>query len=220
MKTLRSTIGRIGIAGLAAGTVLLASCGVTDPEDSTWQDISHFAWPASSQMTYVETKTDQIGSSREEHEISIVPNVFNGRQMYMLFDKKTGISQRIRFLANRDSLIVANDPHFVSLPLLAPLDKGHSWTMTNSDNDVVWQATIIEKLSILQVEGRQYKNVVGVKYESTQADGQHIKFQYYAEDIGLVKTVENIYPSRASADPLNLTWTEQQVLTATTAVQN
>lgn len=230
MKALRSIIGRIGIVAGVAATMLVASCGVTEPEDSAWQDVSRFAWPTSSQMTYVKTVTSGNISTIDTHYVSVVSNAYNGRQMYMLDDKQESLPSRIRFVANRDSLITANERFGGTLPLLAPLDKGHSWVSGRwvsgsgkNQDTVLWHATIIEKFAVLQLDGTQYKNVIGVKYESTEPDGtSQICFRYYAEGIGVIKTVQNTYQSQGQ-NPINPgapTLAELQILTSTTAVQN
>lgn len=234
MRTLRSLVGDIGIrlglvAGLVAGALMVSSCGVTEPDDTSWQDVSKFSWPAntSTRMTY-EVKQLNFGKlqSVNTQDVSTVADsgrTFNGRQLYMINDESLTLPLRIRYTATRDSLVTFNAPFGGNVPLVGPLDKGHTWISgyDNSGTTPTWKATIIEKLAVLQLDWKQYKNVIGVKYEMIGPKGDpQVCYRYYAEGIGPIKTVQNTYQGSSPVETADPTWTEQRILTETSATQN
>ncbi len=230
------TLGRIGrklalaapLAALALGALGLASCGVTEPEENPWQDVSKFSWPlnTSTRMTYERRNLSygQISSVAQDTLATVAGMSYEGRQWYKIDDPSTAASVRIQYRATSDTLLMANAEFGGSLQLVSPIEKGRTWiSPLNYDTQKPgWKATVIQQYSVLQLDYKQYKNVVVVKYEQLDRNantGPVICYRYFAEGIGPIKSVQNSFEPKAdiSYEP-KTAW--QKILLTSTASQN
>lgn len=180
--------------------IVLASCGVTEPDDSAWQSASSYSWPVgpgkreltfrneeSIDSGHVQTTIDTFdmeATTTSERE-------FAGLPMYKLDKRQRG--GNVFFLPLRDTLII-----FDQLPakraLVAPLEKGNSWICEyDADTIPTWRATIVERYSYRNVEGKIYKNVIEVEYvplteRDINAGDSWVRF--FAKDVGPVQTIK------------------------------
>lgn len=110
---------------------------------------------------------------------------------------------------NKDTLITMNVP-YAKYALVGPLVKDKTWISDYKDDIEtipLTRATVIEKLSELQLEGVNYHDIVVVKYElidiNSLDEGDIISsyIRSYAKGVGAIQTIENSVPRRKS--PVN-----------------
>jgi hypothetical protein len=213
MATLRS-IGEIGrkmmVTAAALGTLLIGACGITEPEENPWQDVSKFSWPQNTSVTmkYRVTAIDALDTGKLDAVVERTMSVkqsnvlYNGQPMFVLTgdvpDPRRSLP--VLYLATRDTLITKDAMYGGDFALVAPLEKGHSWISAyRRDGVASWKATIVEKLSLLKLNGIEYSNVIGVKYEKINlgpTEGAQHCLRYYAEGRGLIKEIGNRYNSK------------------------
>jgi hypothetical protein len=216
----------IGMIMMCGGGLFLSSCSVTEPNDTVWEDVRTFSWPTESGVS-MKYRT-QIGDSTiSEEEITIdqaspLSGIADhyGERMYVLNNPDESFFSQVHFLPTHDSLIVKQEEFGGEIALLAPLDKGHRWY---SSRDSAWEAEIIERFAYRKVEGTVYQNVIAVKYRRKEPlggiydDEEWIRF--YAEGIGEILTIRNVYPQSSSPSQALPRQEEMKVLVETSAVQ-
>ena len=99
---------------------------------------------------------------------------------------------------------------YAKYALVGPLVKDKTWISDYKDDIEtipLTRATVIEKLSELQLEGVNYHDIVVVKYElidiNSLDEGDIISsyIRSYAKGVGAIQTIENSVPRRKS--PVN-----------------
>ncbi len=199
--------------GLVLGTLLLASCGVTEPDASPWQNVEDFSWPKQAGIT-MKYRTIQADTVTGESEVTVdlgsavdATRMYNGRQMYVLSDPLKTPTSQVHYLPTHDTLIVKQDVIGATFALVSPLEKGHKWVAAyGPQGDTALVAEVIELFSYRKVEGRVYQNVVVVKYNrirrlsSIYPNEEWIRF--YAQGVGEIMTIRNIYPESTLSNPL------------------
>lgn len=198
----RATIDRLRRAllgtGLLGSLLLLASCGVTEPSNEGWQDVSEFSWPTEIGTTMTFRKSETQSGSISDIYLDIeaaTPDPTNvtpyGRLDLVLVDTSLGDVSMVHFLSTSDLLVVrkekfGGDP---ALLLKSPLEKGHRWY---SSSDSLWEAEVVDVYSLRKIEGTLYEDVVAVRYRRTDVvEQEYIRF--YAKGIGEVMTIENSF---------------------------
>lgn len=192
----------------AAGLMALASCGVTEPDESPWRDVQAFSWDTT-EGTRMYYKVETMHSPTDTADVVTLPGTvdYHGRPMRMLHKtyRSTGTSQpaplRFHFLPLPDTLVTHNEEFKATYALVAPLEKNRTWVAGYADgrpDSATVKATIVERYTYWKLEGKVYRNVVAVKYERI---GPHDPreplvewIRFYAEGIGEVLTVKNQYP--------------------------
>ena len=191
------------------------SCGITSPSEEQWQDVSSFSWPTKvgTLMRY-RTEADVNGSkgvSNEDFSIQISnKDSYKGRYFFQMKEKGGSSGNNFGFIhLNKDTLITMNVP-YAKYALVGPLDKDKTWISDYKDDIEtipLTRATVIEKLSELQLEGVNYHDIVVVKYElidiNSLDEGDIISsyIRSYAKGVGAIQTIENSVPRRKS--PVN-----------------
>jgi hypothetical protein len=200
---------RFAPAALAlAVAVVLGACGVTGPDEAPWQNVADYSWPTTdgTLMKYrVEVNPDAKNAATDSINMEIQPanSTLHGYPMYRLNNPERVVSQRVLFVPRHDTLYVGNgdagrEEFGGTYHLVAPLERGHSWISGYKDDAETipqWKATIIERLSYLQLEGHQYRNIVVAKYElidSTAPDYGSYWIRYYAQGEGPILTIKKI----------------------------
>lgn len=207
-------------SGALLSILLLASCGVTDPDESPWQDVRSFSWPTTT-GTLMKYRTEALDNDgklvvtnselKVEQGADVDSDVtYNGQPMSLLNDTDADNQNpgaALHFLPMQDTLIVKNDEISAEVALVAPIKKGHRWVATYNGQDTSIVAEIIELFSYRKVEGITYKNVVAVKYKDLRTlpnqsfDTEWVRF--FAEGVGEIETIQNDYPvSSSSSAPL------------------
>jgi hypothetical protein len=215
---------------LCGGALLLSSCSVTEPSDTVWEDVRTFSWPTDAgvsmkyrTMAHTESGEDTTISEIEvtiaQADASSTIGDHYGQRMYVL-NNPDGLSfKQVHFLPTHDSLIVKQEDFGGEIALLAPLDKGHRWY---SSRDSAWEAEIIERFAYRKVEGTVYQNVIAVKYRRKEPLGGIYNneewIRFYAEGIGEILTIRNVYPESNSPSQTLPRQEEMKVLVETTAV--
>ncbi len=184
---------------LAAAALAVESCGVTEPDQAVWQDVSAFSWP-STPGTLMRYKVEEnlLDSSTTSESIERVTDSsvfsYNGRPMLMLEDPTLPARFSTHYLPMHDTLVTKADPIGAEFALVAPLDRGHEWIAAYTpDNKPALQARIIDRFSQLKLDGHIYSNVVVVQYVPVSDSAQHV-FQWtrlFARDVGVVQTIEH-----------------------------
>lgn len=218
--------------GLVLSTLLLASCGVTEPDATPWKNVADFSWPTTKGVT-MKYQTIQADTVSDESEVTVDIDIsqgpasfYNGQQMYVmrsLTDTVKPITAQMHYLPLQDTLVVSQDNDIgAAYALVAPLEKGRRWvaSYTNS-GDTALVAEVIELFSYRKIEGTVYENVVAVKYSRLKRlsniypNAEWIRF--YAQGVGEIMTVRNVYPQESTlADPLPQQ-EQRRVLVETTA---
>jgi hypothetical protein len=208
MKT-RTNIIRLGRAALLALTagVILSACGVTGPDETPWQQVSAYSWPTAT-GTFLRYRVEESQPTRNDSitqaTIESSSESFHNQQMYTLHDSRP-LSYRVMYGATNDTLFVQNEEFGGTYHLVAPLERGHTWISGYSDDAETvprWRATILERLSYLQLEGKRYQNVVVVRYDyldTAAPDYGTFWLRYYAQGQGPIQTVKH---QPISANPL------------------
>jgi hypothetical protein len=225
MKTsiLYTHVRRFAPAVLAlAVTAVLGACGVTGPDETPWQNVADYSWPTTNgtSMKYrveMDADGDGIIATTDSTTISMVVTPTNIKlhdfPMYRLDSTNRVVSQRVLFSARPDTLYIGNgdmgrEEFGGTYHLVAPLQRGHSWISGYRDDAETipkWKATIIERLSHLQLEGHRYQNIVVAKYElvdTSAPDYGSYWIRYYAQGEGPILTIKNLVLQRdASGNP-------------------
>ena len=224
----RATIDRLRRAllgtGLLGSLLLLASCGVTEPSNEGWQDVSEFSWPTEvgTTMTFRKSSvTENRDTVTDIFDIVIAEPTEHfetpfGTLEYVLEDEtKTGISM-IHFLPTRDVLVARRGPFGgeIAILLKAPLEQGHRW-YTSSDS--TWEAEVVNLYTVRKIEGTLYEDVVAVRYRSTDPnlDSRLEYIRFYARGVGEVMTITSSFGQTSSGHSTNGTLEEKNVLIAT-----
>lgn len=208
MNTLETFIRRPAALLVAMALPCLlafAACGVTEPDESPFQNVADYSWPTTTgtQMLYrVDKKMpDTTYTSSVTTEES--DYLYQGQKMFRLHDDRS-IKLRVLYLPLKDTLVTRNEEFGGNFLLVAPLEKGHTWISGYSDDantQPSWRATVIERFSYLKLsdsllpEGRQFRNVVVVKYEplAKQEQGKYW-IRFYAQGQGPIQTIQHFAP--------------------------
>lgn len=202
MKSSSRSISRLlRNATLALGLAsVVASCGVTGPDEAPWGDVTAFSWPTTegAMLKYrIEEKNALGGDSvyyRQETSESAGQYSYNGKPMVMLYNDLEGARQCTHFLPLKDTLVTVRDRTGSLYALTAPLDKGHKWISAyTADTVPSMEATVIERFSELKLEGTIYRNVIVVKYEPL-AKQDYYWIRFFARDIGPILTLKHFVP--------------------------
>ena len=208
---------RIWSAGLLS-MLILASCGVTEPDASSWQDVRNFSWPTATGTVMKYRTTTNADNTTEDKELiveraSVLESTVNyhGQDMFVLADTNSSQfapSDGLHFLPQQDTLYVKNDLSGIEFALVSPLKKGQRWVAAYNGQDTSMVAEIIELFAYRKVEGITYRNVVAVKYQNLvgSSSSTHDKeewIRFFAEGIGEIETIKNNYSSStSSSEPL------------------
>ena len=183
--------GKLGTA--LCCTLLLASCNVTNPDGTVWDNVANFSWPTElgTSMKY------RVDTAQEELTVELAdPTISYLAGMYVLQnnDLNVALAVQVHYRPSHDTLIVAQDKLLAAdIALLAPLEKGHSWV---ASYDSTWQAEIIERFAYRKVDGKIYENVIAVKYVKYENGnpGNTEWIRFFAEGVGEILTIRNSYP--------------------------
>jgi hypothetical protein len=226
-----------------AAVVVFGACSVTGPDETPWQDVAAYSWPTAEGtfMRYRVEVNSQIVNSASKDSTSAMTieqadATFHGESMYRLNNTDRVFSQRVLFLPTRDTLFVGNgdagrEEFGGTYHLVAPLQRGHTWVSGYKDDAETipkWKATILERLSHLQLEGiegapKQYRNVVVVKYElldTAAPDYGSYWIRYYAEGQGPIQTIKNIVLRRDASGVIPTIPYEAQFITRTVLIES
>jgi hypothetical protein len=226
-----------------AAMVILGACGVTGPDETPWQNVAAYSWPTAEGtfMRYRVEVNSQIVNGTPKDSTSAMTieqadDTFHGELMYRLNNTDRVFSQRVLFLPTRDTLFVGNgdagrEEFGGTYHLVAPLQRGHSWISGykyDGDSIPKWKATILERLSHLQLAGiegapKQYRNVVVVKYElldTAAPDYGSYWIRYYAEGQGPIQTIKNIVLRRDASGVIPTLPYEAQFITRTVLIES
>jgi hypothetical protein len=197
-RSVRTFLRNAAVAlGLAS---VIASCGVTGPDEAPWGDVSAFSWPTTegAMLKYRIEEKNALGEDsiyyRQETSESAGHYFYNGKAMVMLYNDLEGPKQCTHFLPLKDTLVTVRDRTGSLYALTAPLDKGHEWISAYSADTVPsMKAKVIERFSELKLEGTVYKNVIVVQYDPI---GKHEYYwvRFFARDIGPILTLKHFVP--------------------------
>ena len=196
---------------VAAASLTLGACDVTGPDTAPWQQTSSFSWPVGLgkrslyfrnelSMDSGQVKTDIYVFDMDAQVTS--ERTFSGQPMYKLDQQQR--STNYYFLPLKDTLVIF-DQVPATLALTAPIEKGHEWDCAfGNDGQATWRATIVERYSYRNVEGKIYKNVIEVQYKPTADAGHGLDngnswVRFFAEGIGPVQTIKLL--NTPSTDP-------------------
>ena len=238
MKTYTITsLGRGTLALLLAAAlgVLSSGCGVTEPDQARWQNVSAFSWPVQtgSYLKYRVDKrnsvTDLIETSFREIKPEMSQELYQGsRTMYLLHQSDNGRDRSIAtstlFLPLTDTLITERGAIPAKYALVAPLEVGRTWNCTYADAAETvpsWSATVVDRYSYRKVEGIVYKNVIEVEYRRLPPADPAMWVQFYAEGIGPIQTIKYSAASPTPSEGQSPSAVEEQaVLIETSQQQN
>lgn len=200
----------LGVATMAAA---MSAC-VTAPPEEPWQDVGSFAWPTElgTTMRYkLASATLKAGDTTLVTVLAGASDVTHeGKAMFRLntnslADTTTGRNPNLQmhFFPTKDTLFVKNtlmqeNGLKATYALVAPLDRGASWIATYDSRDALTptvRATVIERYNYWKLEGKGYENVVAVKYELINSTERTEWIRFYAQGVGVILTVKNVYPS-------------------------
>jgi len=223
----RGVISHLG--ALLASGLILAGCSATGPDDSAWQNVADYSWPTATGtlLRYrVETKIDTVFTTATTEGSD---SLYHGHSMYRLDDPSTSSRIQLLYLPLKDTLVVRFEEFGGKYLLVGPLEKGHTWISGYSDDaDTTpsWQATVIDRYSHLQLEGKLYDNVVVVQYKPLAASRQgEYWIRFYAQGEGPIQTIQH-FPlapdSLRSGPPASIEelTTKRTVLVETTSAQD
>jgi hypothetical protein len=198
-----------GLAALALAASAFGGCVVT-PEETSWNDVGTFGWPAqigatmhykvaSRTMPQDTAVTAEVRAGKAEYEGMYRLETINNK------GETPGVSLQVHFRPTADTLFVENSlKHENGLSaryaLVAPLERGRTWvadyqTTADDARTPSMIATVVERYSYWKLEGRGYENVVAVKYVPVSQGGERQEWiRFYAKGIGLILTVKNRYP--------------------------
>ncbi|MBC8144905.1 MAG: hypothetical protein H7X80_04915 [bacterium] len=187
--------------------VLIAGC-VTEPPEEPWQDVSSFAWPTDLGTTMRYKLVSKTFEDDTAATAVIRPGAKepDGHPWHRISQTSTvsplegAPDLQFHFRATRDTLFTENGYRLehglkATYALVAPLERGSSWIASHdrSKNDSV-RATIIERYSYWKLEGVGYENVLAVKYEYLNQPRRQEWIRFYAQGVGVVLTIMNVYP--------------------------
>jgi len=233
MTSYRRQAVALFLASMAA--TLISSCGVTEPDQARWQDVAAYSWPveSGSYLKYRVEKRSAFSDSVEKSVREIKPNIstelYKGIwPMYLLHqrdnDKDRSIATSTLFLALKDTLITERGAIPAKYALVAPLEKGHSWTCTYADQAETvpsWSATVVDRYSYRKVDGNIYKNVIEVEYRRLSPAEPAMWVQFYAEGIGPIQTIKYTATTASPSEGQTARAVEEQsVLIETSQRQN
>jgi len=185
--------------GLVALILPCAACGVSEPSDDPWQDVSSFSWPQDTNtvMRYKVNKFpfNQVVEEFAEERPRGTDQLYNGIPMFRMEQSDRPYGAWLLYAVTRDSLITRSDRFYDDIALVRPLVKGHSWTCGYELDSIPWRATIIDRYAYWKVDGRVYRNVIEVEYRPAQTPSQQwwSWVRFYAEGVGPVQTIKNVY---------------------------
>jgi hypothetical protein len=224
--------GRQGVLHLGvlfAAGLILAGCSVSGPDESAWQNVADYSWPTATGtlLRYrVETKIDTVCTTATTESSD---SLYHGRSMYRLDDPSMSSRIQLLYLPLKDTLVVRFEEFGGKYLLVGPLEKGHTWISGYSDDAETkpsWQATVIDRYSHLQLEGKYYDNVVVVQYKPLAASRQgEYWIRFYAQGAGPIQTIQH-YPlapdSLRNGPPVSIEelTTKRTVLVETTSAQD
>jgi hypothetical protein len=232
-----TSFGRGALAMLLAAAlgVVACGCGVTEPDQARWQNVSAFSWPvqSGSYLKYrVEKRnsvTDSIETSVREIKPEISDELYENLQpMYLLHqrdnDRDRSIATSTLFLPLTDTLITERGAIPAKYALVAPLEVGRTWNCTYADAAETvpsWSATVVDRYSYRKVEGTVYKNVIEVEYRRLPPAEPAMWVQFYAEGIGPIQTIKYSASSPTPSEGQSPRAVEEQaVLIETSQRQN
>ena len=204
------SIASVILRGLALVLVAggLSSCDTVGTEETVWQDVGSFGWPAQIGATMVyKVDGSRINPGTTEHTVRAGKLEHYGVPMYQLSNGGP-VNVQLEFLPTRDTLFTENALPLenglkTTYALVAPLDKGHTWIASYNDSrDVATvRATIIERYSSWKLQGKMYTNVIAVRYDDLRTEHRTNEWiRFYAKDVGLILTVMNVYPQSTNPD--------------------
>lgn len=214
-------------------SLVMASCtGTTNPDETAWQDVSQFSW-STKVGTLMKYRTEEnVNGNTEITNSSFSVQLSNkdsykGKFFYSMKEQGGSAGNKFGFLPlNKDSLVTMNVP-YARYALVAPLSKGSTWVSEYKDDEEkvpAAKATIIQKLSELQLEGILYKDVIVVRYDIIDVSGLQngdIISSYirsYAKGYGAIQTIENSVPRHKSPTSDNEFLISKSVLVETIPV--
>lgn len=227
MKRVSAVTGRmVAGSGLLGALLMLASCGVTEPNTEGWQDVSQFSWPTEVGTTMTFRKSVGASGTPVDLHIDIQasdPDPANqtpyGTLDLVLVDTNVAAQNMVHFLSTQTVLVARQEEFggYQALLLKSPLERGHRW-YTSSDS--TWEAEVVDLYAWRKIEGELYENVVAVRYRETdpnnpdfRAEQEYIRF--YAQGIGEVMTIRNSFGKSSTGAPTTPTLEEKRVLVST-----
>lgn len=207
----------------ALAILVLAGCGVSEPDDQQWKQPSAYIWPAEigTKLQYRVEKTPnglRIGADpndtvfTNDMTVERSDSSYNGVPMYELRESRGGWRFWRHYLAVGDTVIARNEAFPADLLLVGPLEQGRTWVCGYQVDTIPWQATVIDRYAWKKVEGRVYKNVIEVEYKPVVSPIQESWTRLYAEGIGPIQTVKNYSPLRDTTAEPALPQVERSVL--------
>lgn len=228
VRWLLRTLARLGVAALLIAAA--AACGVTEPDESAWADVSQFSWPTTpgAYMRYRVEEREPGNATKASERTERVTDTsrlsnYNGRPMYMLYDDDLSPTLCTHFLPTRDTLITDRDPTQARYALVAPLVRGNSWIaayrVVGADSVPSLQGRIIERYSQLKLDGHVYDNAVVVQYKPLDANRQDYWIRIFAEHIGAIQTIK-YYPTQIDDDGLTALKSDDRFTKRTTLIES
>jgi len=206
LHTVRRTLGKLLLLPVAG--IVLAACGVTEPDEAAWQSAASYSWPVGAGKRELSFRNELSG----DHGLvpvdtsvfvmeaeAMTEQMFAGQLMYKLDQQHR--SRNFYFLPMQDTLIIF-DQLPATVALTTPLEKGHEWICEFADSIPSWKATIVERYSYRNVQGTIYRNVIEVKYEPltpSEIDEGHSWVRFFAKGVGPVQTIKLL--NTFSSDP-------------------
>lgn len=206
------------LVGVLLGGLVIASCGVTEPDDSPWQNAGSFGWPTTpgvtmKYLTVVSTDTSEEGtSSTVTIDIGGLDDpyspTYNGQAMYVLNDEDGTPTTNVHFFPMQDSLIIEQDEVGAKVALTTPIEKGNTWVASYQNGKAKWVAEIIELFAYRNVEGTTYEDVVAVRYTHPEDwtggtnTGKEEWIRFYAKGVGEILTINNTFPESTLPNPI------------------
>lgn len=218
MRTTRRKNAWPGFLFGVAALLLIAGCGVSEPSGDPWRDVARFSWPQDT-TALMRYKKEQFKFGRlQTEEFSdaqprLSEEVYGGRTMFILQTDESAQSWT-RYVATHDTLVTRRDRFPGDIALAAPLVKGQSW-ICGADT-APWRATVLERYSYRKVDGVVYQNVVEVEYRPDNSTPTISWVRFYAEGIGPVQTIKNVYDNPAQTLPE----VEQRTVLVSSSMQN
>lgn len=209
---------RLSLLFSGVALLLVAGCGVSEPSDDPWRDVARFSWPQDTtalmrykkeQFKYGRLQTEQFSDAQPR----LSEETYNGTRMFVLQTDESAQSWT-RYVATHDTLITRRDRFPGDIALAAPLVKGRSW-ICGSDT-TPWRATVLERYAFRKVDGIVYQNVIEVEYRPDNAAPSISWVRFYAEGVGPVQTIKNVYDNPGQTLPE----VEQRTVLISSSVQN
>jgi hypothetical protein len=186
----------------AATSIALSACDVTQPDATPWQSTKSFSWPVGLGKRSLRFQNQSLDPSNatlarpdtltfDMDAEATNELLYDGQPTYKL--DQQGRSTKYFFLPLQDTLVIF-DQVPVTLALVAPLVKDHSWNCAfDATNSATWSAKIVDRYSYRNVEGKVYKNVIEVEYSpltKVDKDAGTSWVRLFAEGVGPVQTIK------------------------------